>query len=227
MTTVTRVAVVLATVSLGLILVGRWHSQPAQVDPADAAVLPLIASPTTSTPGPGPAQPTIAPAAPERIAIPELDFALGVASESLEDMAVAYNNTHPGENVSRAIYATDFYRAAWPNNYGGRAGMAATNTTYLTCHSSAIRELPCNALAPRGAVKPGYHLVLTTGTARVTYVIERLSLVKKADFVHSEEMRLKRPGWAVLTVCLLRDGRRTEYSWAIFARAIHEERLRR
>ena len=57
----------------------------------------------------------------------------------------------------------------------------------------------------------------------MTYVIERLSLVKKTDFASSEEMRRKRPGWAVLTVCLLQDGRRTEYSWAIFARAVREK----
>lgn len=221
MSPVARVAAaVLATVSLGLVLAGRWHSQPVPIDPAAEVVAPIATSSATGAP-----RPAIAPETPERIAIPELDFTLDTVAESLEAMAVAYNKTHPGANVSRAIYASDFYRASWPSNYGGRAGMASTNTTYLTCHSSSIRKLPCNALAPRGIVKPGYHLVITTRTAEVRYVIERLSLVKKTDFVNSEEMRRKRPGWAVLTVCLLQDGRRTEYSWAIFARAVHE-RLR-
>ena len=220
MSPVARVAAaVLAIVSLGLVLAGRWHSQPAPIDP-----VPDVVAPVASTSPAGLPRPALAPDVPERIAIPELDFALGTVAESLGAMAVAYNETHPGANVTRAIYASDFHRASWPSNYGAKAGMGSTNTTYLTCHSSSIRKLPCNALAARGAVKLGYHLVITTRTTEVTYVIERLSLVKKTDFVNSDEMRRKRPGWAVLTVCLLQDGRRTEYSWAVFARAVQEKR---
>lgn len=216
-------AVVVATVSLGLVLVGWWHSQPARIEARAAEpTIPATSRPVDSAPPAGPSSPAVALSAPERIAIPELDFELAVDGESLEEMAVAYNRTHPRADVARAIYASDFYKAAWPTNYGSRPGMSSPNTAYLTCHSSAIRRLPCNALAAKGAVRPGFRLVVTTATAEVSYVVEKLLLVKKSDFAGNEEVRRQRPGWAVLTVCLLQDGRRTDYSWAIFARAVQE-----
>lgn len=221
---VNRLAVLFLAVSIALLTIGWWRSQPAEVTPfAEETALPTVVRPTASTPTAGPPKVAIAPAPPVKIAIPELDFSLKVESETLEEMAVAYNQTHPG-SVDQAIYATDYYKAAWPSNYGSMPGMSSTNTTYLTCHSSAIRELPCDVLAPKGAVKPGYHLVTTTKNGEVVYEITELKLIKKADFATSKEARLVRPGGVLLSVCMLQGDRRTEYSWLIIGQAVEESK---
>lgn len=165
----------------------------------------------------------IAPAPPVKIAIPELKFSLKVVNKTTKEMAVVYNQNHPGENVSDAIYATDFYKAGWPSDYGAMPSLDADNTVYLTCHSSAIRDLPCNVLAPKGAVKEGYHLVVTTEDAVVTYLLQKPLLKEKVALGQDKDLRLKQPGWIWLTVCMLQDGRRTEYSWAIGGQAVSEE----
>lgn len=214
----------LAIASLGLLLAGWWRSQPAEVDPsAGETALPTVVRPTASSPAAEPPKVAIAPAPPVKIAIPELKFSLKVNSETLEEMAVAYNRNHPGENVPQAIYATDFYKASWPSNYGSMPGVSSTNTTYLTCHSSALRDLPCDVLAPKGAVKPGYHLVVTTKNGEVIHEITELKLIKKADFANSRDARRIRPGGVLLTVCMLQDNRRTEYSWLIIGQAVEEK----
>lgn len=217
-------AVVLAIASLGLLLAGWWRSQPAEVDAsAGETTLPTVVRPTASLPAAEPPKVAIAPAPPVSVAIPELNFNLEVVGETLEGMAVAYNRNHPEKTVAQAIYATDFSKAAWASNYGSMPGMSSTNTTYLTCHSSASRDLPCNALARKGAVKPGYHLVMTTMNGEVIHEITELKLVRSADFASSEEARRIRPGGVLLTVCMLQDGRRTQYTWLIIGQATEEK----
>lgn len=218
-------AVVLVVAACVFFGVGWWHSQPAEVEPsAEETVLPTVVQSTASSPTNEPPKVAIDPAPPVKIAIPELDFSLGVVNKTTQEMAVVYNENHPGENVSSAIYATDFYKAGWPTDYGAMPGLDADNTVYLTCHSSAIRELPCNVLAPKGAVKEGYHFVVTTEDAVVTYLLQKPVLKVKATLGNDPDLRRVRPGWVAFTVCMLQDGRRTEYSWAIFGQAVSEEK---
>lgn len=218
-------AVLLAAIACVLFGVGWWYSQPAEVKPsAEETVLPTVVQSTASSPTAGPPKVAIAPAPPVKIAIPELNFSLKVVSNTTQEMAVVYNQNHPGSNVASAVYATDFYKAGWASDYGAMPGMDADNTVYITCHSSAIRDLPCNVLAPKGAVKEGYHLVVTTRNATVTYLLEKPVLKEKASLGEDQDLRRVRPGWIVLTVCMLQDGRRTEYSWAMFGHVVEEEK---
>ncbi len=215
------VSLVFVVAGTGILGVSLWQGQLAEVDPS--AIETVTASqPTASTPkDESPTKIEIEPAPPVKFSIPELGFEAPVVSETLEEMAVGYNTTH-SPRVKQAIYASDYYSAAWPSNYGSMPGMSSSNTTYLTCHSSAIRDLPCNALAVDGTVKLGQSLVVTTDNGAVVYQITKRYLLEKTDFASSEEARLIRPGGIVFTVCMLSEGKRTEYAWLFIGQAVEE-----
>lgn len=226
---------VVALLAFALIVFGQWRSAPAAVEhsaapttatPKATGLAPSVSpsatlSPTVAQPAPSvspsPTEPpkvVIAPAAPESITIPELEFTVTVQAETVEVMAAAYNRSHPGESVKRMVYASRFDMASWPSNWRGTPGTDSQETVYLTCHSNSKAWSPCNELAKEGVVQAGQHLVLTTHNGDVRYVLNQPVLADKLALTDDPRVQSNQPGRVILMVCMLSDdGRRTQKTW--------------
>lgn len=206
--------------SVGLIIYGQWLDAPATAESSAvvATATPDTASQLAEEEFPEPiATPkvVIAPAPPESITIPELGFTVAVDAETTYEMAASYRKSHPDEIARRMLYASGFNSASWPSDWRGAPGTDSRETVYLTCHSSSRQPtIPCNALAQKGVVQEGQHLVVTTKNGSVRYRLAEPEVAKKLDLTDDPRVQTNQPGRVLLMVCVLsEDGKRTDSTW--------------
>lgn len=104
----------------------------------------------------------------------------------------------------------------------GRPGTDSKDTVYLLGHT--VRK-GGGVFDPLQRVKPGQELVLTTGSGRLRYRVDRTQLYPKNEIQRADEVYAEVPGQLLLIGCYLnQDGSRQTQNFVVFATLVGAEK---
>lgn len=120
---------------------------------------------------------------------------------------------------SGVIDPPDYEHTWWIRDRGVAPGSAATDTTYLACHThsgKSAHAVPCNMVSPEN-VPVGAEVQVTTDVEELTYEIIEARTIPRDEFEHDPEIWDVHPGRLVWISCYLEDGRYSDYNFVVIA----------
>ncbi len=120
---------------------------------------------------------------------------------------------------SGVIDPPDYEHTWWIRDRGVAPSSAATDTTYLACHThsgKSAQVVPCNMVTP-DTVLPGSEVQVTTDVEELTYEVIDARTIPRDEFEHDAEIWDVNPGRLVWISCYLEDGRYSDYNFVVIA----------
>ena len=120
---------------------------------------------------------------------------------------------------SGVIDPPDYEHTWWIRDRGVAPSSAATDTTYLACHThsgKSAQVVPCNMVTP-DTVLPGSEVQVTTDAEELTYEVIDARTIPRDEFEHDTEIWDVNPGRLVWISCYLEDGRYSDYNFVVIA----------
>lgn len=212
-----------------------WLSPPDPVDPTEGVVVASTATPsglrpTSAASHPPEPTPSVAPgtssSVPEAAArvTPTPNPQQGTRVLRFELPSAGYASDVGTMEVADkgAISPPDFRRTWWIRDRGVLPSAAATDTTYLACHTDAkkaVTAVPCNKVN-LGNVPVGADVRVTTDTEQLTYRITDARKIPRDDFASDAAVWGVNPGRLVWVSCYLSEGRRSDFNIVVIAELV-------